>query len=96
MTLLCEHYALLCPILPLMFYFYFNDTLLYVLAQRSRRCILSGITDQFPGSKRGKATVSPTCGFDGRKRDKQKRVLHLLIQIGNQQPKSQTEDISCL
>lgn len=96
MTLLCERYVLLCPILPLMFYFYFNDTLLYVLAQRSGRCALSGITDQFPGSKRGKATVSPTPGFDGRKTDKRKRALHFPIQIGHQQPQSQTEDMSCL
>lgn len=96
MTLSCERYVLLCPILLLMFYFYFNDTLQYVLAQRSGRGILSGITISFQAVRGGKTTVSPTHGFDGRKRDKQKRALHLPIQIGHQQPKSQTEDMSCL
>ena len=54
------------------------------------------LSQMFPGSKRGKATVSPTLGFDDRKRDKQKCALHLPIQIRHQQPKSQTEDMSCL
>lgn len=47
------------------------------------------------GSKRGKATVSPTPGFDGRKRDKPKCALHLPIQIRHQQPQSQTEECIC-
>lgn len=63
MTLSCERYVLLCPILLLMFYFYFNDTLQYVLAQRSGRGILSGITISFQAVRGEKPQFLPLMGL---------------------------------
>lgn len=63
MTLSCERYVLLCPILLLMFYFYFNDTLQYVLAQRSGRGILSGITVSFQAVRGEKPQFLPLMGL---------------------------------
>lgn len=82
MTLLHEHFVLLCSILPSMFYFYFNGTLVYVPAQRSGCCICSAIRGKLPGIKGRKATVSPSSGFAGGKRGKQRPALRLPAKLG--------------